>query len=117
VARSQVYTAPLGVSLGHLQPASMWFMQNAMGKAGQRGRRRHGLHASFRSGRAWLHVVPDRTGAIDKLPKANGSAPRYSARLGTARFFMERMLAETAVHLVCIQSGSAATMELPDKAF
>ena len=33
---------------------------------------------------------------IAKLPKANGSAPRMNAKLVTARFFMERMLPETA---------------------
>jgi acyl-CoA dehydrogenase len=34
-----------------------------------------------------------------------------------ARFYMERMLPETAAHLARIQSGSDATMALPAEAF
>ena len=40
-----------------------------------------------------------------------------NAKLVTARFFMDRMLPETAAHLARIQSGAASTMELPDEAF
>jgi 3-(methylsulfanyl)propanoyl-CoA dehydrogenase len=40
-----------------------------------------------------------------------------NAKLTTARFFMERMLPETASHLARIQSGAASTMELADDAF
>jgi hypothetical protein len=35
----------------------------------------------------------------------------------TARFFMERMLPETASHLARIQSGATSMMELPAEAF
>ena len=52
-----------------------------------------------------------------KLPKANGAAPRMNAKLVTGRFFMERMLPETAAHLARIQAGAASTMELPAEAF
>jgi hypothetical protein len=55
--------------------------------------------------------------AIAKLPKANGSTPRYSAKLVTARFFMERMLPETATHLARIQTGAASTMDMPEDQF
>jgi hypothetical protein len=51
------------------------------------------------------------------LPKADGAAPRYSAKLVTARFFMARMLPETATHLARIQAGAASTMELPEEGF
>ena len=37
--------------------------------------------------------------------------------LVTARFFMERMLPETAAQLARIQSGAASTMALPAEAF
>jgi acyl-CoA dehydrogenase len=40
-----------------------------------------------------------------------------SAKLATARFFMERMLPETSAHLARIQAGAASTMELPAEAF
>ncbi|MBS0527948.1 MAG: acyl-CoA dehydrogenase C-terminal domain-containing protein, partial [Proteobacteria bacterium] len=37
--------------------------------------------------------------------------------LVTGRFFMERMLPETALHLARIQTGCTTTMELPAEAF
>jgi hypothetical protein len=40
-----------------------------------------------------------------------------SAKLVTGRFFMERMLPETAAHLARIQAGAASMMELPAEAF
>src|SRR5262249_50288541 len=55
--------------------------------------------------------------ALAKLPKATGTAARLNAKLVTARFFMERMLPETATRLARIQAGAGSTMELPDEAF
>jgi acyl-CoA dehydrogenase len=40
-----------------------------------------------------------------------------SAKLITGRFFMERVLPETAAQLVRIQSGAASMMDMPDEAF
>jgi hypothetical protein len=48
---------------------------------------------------------------------AGDTAPYLKSKLVTARFFMERMLPETASHLVRIQAGAAAVMELPADAF
>ena len=54
--------------------------------------------------------------AQDKIA-ASGATPYLSTKLVTGRFFMERMLPETSVHLARIQSGSATTMELAAEAF
>jgi hypothetical protein len=113
----KTYVKPLETSLGHLRQASMWFMQNAMAKPDNAGAgftdymHMFGLVAL---GYMWCKIVE---AAAAKLPKANGSAPRYSAKLVTARFFMERMLPETAAHLARIQSGAASMMEFPDEQF
>jgi hypothetical protein len=48
---------------------------------------------------------------------AAGDDARMTAKLVTARFFMERMLPETAAHLARIQAGAASLMELPAEAF
>jgi len=111
------YVTPLGVSLGHLQQASMWFMQNAMAKpdnAGAGATDYMHLFGLVALGYMWCKIAE---AAIAKLPKANGSAPRMNGKLVTARFFMERMLPETAAHLARIQAGAASTMELPDEGF
>ncbi|MGH6682321.1 MAG: acyl-CoA dehydrogenase C-terminal domain-containing protein, partial [Pseudolabrys sp.] len=111
------YVAPLGVSLGHLQQASMWFMQNAMAKPDNAGAGSYDymhLFGLVALGYMWCRIAE---AALAKLPKANGSAPVMNAKLTTARFFMERMLPETVTHFARIQSGAASTMELPDEAF
>src|SRR5471032_1515974 len=111
------YVTPMGVSLGHLRQASMWFMQNAMGKPDNAGAGATDYMHMFglvALGYMWCKIAE---AALAKLPKANGSAPIYSAKLTTARFFMERILPETAAHLARIQSGAASMMEMPDEAF
>jgi len=111
------YVAPMGAALGHLQAASMWFMQNAITKPDNAGAGATDYMHMFglvALGYMWCRIAE---ASLAKLPKANGSAPTYSAKLTTARFFMERMLPETASHLARIQSGAGSTMELPDEAF
>jgi len=111
------FVAPLGVSLGHLQQASMWFMQNAMTKPDNAGAGATDYMHMFglvALGYMWCKIAE---ASLAKLPDANGSAQRFNAKLTTARFFMERMLPETAAHLARIQSGAGSTMELPAEAF
>ena len=112
-----VYLKPLGQSLAHLQQASMWFMQNAMAKPDNAGAGSYDymhLFGLVALGYMWCRIAE---AALAKLPKANGSAARLNAKLVTARFFMERMLPETATRLTRIEAGAASTMELSDDAF
>jgi hypothetical protein len=112
-----VYLKPLGQSLAHLQQASMWFMQNAMAKPDNAGAGSYDymhLFGLVALGYMWCRIAE---AALAKLPKANGSAARLNAKLVTARFFMERMLPETATRLARIQAGAGSTMELADDAF
>ena len=111
------FVAPLGVALGHLQQASMWFMQNAMAKPDNAGAGSYDymhLFGLVALGYMWCKIAE---AALARLPDANGSAQIMNGKLTTARFFMERMLPETASHLARIQAGAASTMELPDAAF
>ncbi len=62
----------------------------------------------------WCRMVE---AAHAKLAAGDGDAARMQAKLVTGRFFMERMLPETAIHLARIQAGAASTMELPAEAF
>jgi acyl-CoA dehydrogenase len=110
------YVTPLGVALGHLQQASMWFMQNAMAKPDNAGAGATDYMHMFglvALGYMWCRIAE---AAIAK-PKTNGAGQRMSAKLTTARFFMQRMLPETAAHFARIQSGAGSTMELPDDVF
>jgi acyl-CoA dehydrogenase len=112
-----VYLKPLGQSLGHLQQASMWFMQNAMAKPDNAGAGSYDymhLFGLVALGYMWCRIAE---AALAKLPKANGSMARLNAKLVTARFFMERMLPGTATRLARIEAGAGSTMELADDAF
>ena len=108
------YLKPLGAALAHLQQASMWFMQNAIAKPDNAGAgstdylHMFGLVAL---GYMWARI------AEAALAKSNGAEPAMKAKLVTARFFMERMLPETATHLARIQAGAGSMMELPAEAF
>ncbi len=107
--------APLGTSLGHLQQASMWFMQNAMAKPDNAGAGATDYLHMF--GLVALGYMWCRIAEAVLAKKTNDSEPRMKAKLVTARFFMERMLPETAAHVARIQSGAGSTMELADDAF
>jgi acyl-CoA dehydrogenase len=50
------------------------------------------------------------------LAKADGDATMKN-KLITGRFFMERMLPETATHLARIEAGADSMMEMADDAF
>jgi acyl-CoA dehydrogenase len=112
------FVTPLGEALGHLQQATMWFMQNALQKpdnAGAGATDYMHLFGLTALGYMWCRMVE---AAQAKLAQgANGGAERLNAKLVTARFFMERMLPETAAHLVRIKSGADSVMELPAEAF
>jgi hypothetical protein len=108
---------PLGVATGHLQQASMWFMQNAMAKpdnAGAGATDYMHLFGLVALGYMWCQIAE---AASAKVASGNGAAAHYNAKLTTARFFMDRMLPETATRLARIESGAASTMELPDDEF
>jgi len=112
-----VYLKPLGQSLAHLQQASMWFMQNALAKPDNAGAGSYDymhLFGLVALGYMWCRIAE---AALAKLPHANGSSTSLKAKLITARFFMERMLPETATRLARIESGAASMMELPDDAY
>jgi 3-(methylsulfanyl)propanoyl-CoA dehydrogenase len=109
---------PLGKALGHLQQATVWFMQNAIGKpdnAGAGATDYMHLMGLVALGYMWCRIA---AGASTKLTAdLNDPDGRMAAKLVTARFFMERMLPETATRLARIEAGAAAVMELPAEAF
>ena len=110
------YVAPLSTALGHLQQATMWLMQNAMAKpdnAGAGATDYMQLFGLVVFAYMWARMAKV---AQDKIA-TGGATPYLTTKLVTGRFFMERMLPETSVHLARIQTGSATTMELPAEAF
>jgi hypothetical protein len=110
------FVAPLSTSLGHLQQATTWLMQNAMMKpdnAGAAATDFMHLFGFVALGYMWARMAKVTLAKIAE----SGTTPYLATKLVTGRFFMERMLPETALHLSRIQTGCATTMELPAEAF
>jgi alkylation response protein AidB-like acyl-CoA dehydrogenase len=110
------FVTPLSTALGHLQQATTWLMQNAMMKpdnAGAAATDYLHLFGLVTLGYMWAKMAKVAHSKI----AAGGPTPYLTTKLVTGRFFMERMLPETAVHLARLQSGSATMMELAADAF
>jgi len=112
------YLEPLKQGLDDLQKATMWFMQNAMTKPDNAGAGSTDYMHLF-----GLVALGYMWGQIAKAAHAGlaagdaGNADFLNAKLLTGRFFMERVMPETAAHLARISTGSDTMMEFPDEAF
>jgi acyl-CoA dehydrogenase len=112
------YLKPLGQALAHLQQATVWFMQNALAKPENGGAGATDymhLFGLVTLGYMWCRIVEAARGKL--ASGANGAEPSMNAKLVAGRFFMERILPETASHLARIQAGAGSIMELPADAF
>jgi 3-(methylsulfanyl)propanoyl-CoA dehydrogenase len=112
------FVKPLSQSLGDLQQATMWFLQNALGNpdnAGAGATDYMHLFGLVALGYMWCLIA--EAAKAKGGAGGDGAADRMSQRLATGRFFMERMLPATATHLARIKAGAASTMALPAEAF
>jgi alkylation response protein AidB-like acyl-CoA dehydrogenase len=111
------FVVPLQQGLGHLQQATMWFMQNAMAKpdnAGAGATDYMHLFGIVAMGYMWAKMAK---AAYARKADGNGVAEKMDAKLLTGRFFMERMMPETGMRLARISTGADATMAMPMDAF
>jgi acyl-CoA dehydrogenase len=112
----QPYTGPLASGLDHLRQATTWLMSNAPANpddAGAGATDYMHLMGLVALGYMWCRIVEAALAGI----AADAAAERMRGKLVTGRFFIERMLPETALHLARIRAGAANVMELPAEAF
>jgi alkylation response protein AidB-like acyl-CoA dehydrogenase len=112
------FARPMEKALADLQQATMWFMQNAMAKpdnAGAGATDYMHLFGLVTLGYMWLLQAKAAQGKL--RAGANGATEKMEAKLVTGRFFMERMLPETASRLTRIVAGADSTMALPVEMF
>ena len=115
------YVDPLATALGHLHEATIWLMRNAQTAPDNAAPDNAAAGATdylhlmglVVLGYMWCRIVE----AAQARLAADGTAARMRDKLVTGRFFVERMLPETAVHLARIRLGAANVMELPADAF
>ena len=112
------FTKALKKGLNDLQAATMWLMQNAMAKpdnAGAASTDYMHLFGLVALGYMWAQMAKV---ASEKLAAgANGDGAFYESKLVTGRYFMERVMPETAAHLARISTGADTMMALPAEAF
>lgn len=109
------YIKPLEAALAHLQKATVWLMQNGPKQPDNAGAASYDymhLLGLVALGYMWAQIAKAAL-----ANKSNGSGARMDAKLTAGKFFMERMLPETAAHLARIEAGSATVMEMPAEAF
>ncbi len=112
------YLEPLEESLGDLQNATMWFMQNAMTKpdnAGAGSTDYMHLFGLVALGYMWARIA--RVANARLAEGAEGRDDFYNTKLTLGRYWMERIMPETSAHLARISSGSDTMMNLPAEAF
>jgi alkylation response protein AidB-like acyl-CoA dehydrogenase len=115
-AAMRPYVTPLGPALQHLQQATTWFMQNAIKRpdnAGAGATDYMHLFGLVVLGLMWAQIA--KAALARKAAGVDGA--RMDAKLTTGRFFMERMLPETATRLARITAGADSLMDMPAEAF
>jgi len=107
---------PLKQGLGHLQEATLWFMNNALAKPNHAGAGAYDymhLFGLVSLGHMWVMMAE----AALHL-EAQGLDPQaQKTRLTLAAYFMERAMLRTALHLKHITSGADIMMSLPSDSF
>jgi alkylation response protein AidB-like acyl-CoA dehydrogenase len=111
------FVEPLEKSLGHLQAATMWLMQNAMTNPNNAGAAAYSymnLMGLVSLGFMWAQMAKAAQTAL-----ANGAADAefYQSKLIVARYFAERHLPDTSGLKRKIEAGSDAIMAMAANAF
>ncbi|WP_337266008.1 acyl-CoA dehydrogenase C-terminal domain-containing protein [Oryzifoliimicrobium ureilyticus] len=112
------FTKHLKKGLNDVQGATMWFMQNAMAKpdnAGAGSTDYMHLFGLVVFGYMWAKMAK---AAQESLAAGDGEREDFlKNKLVTGRFFMERIMPETALRRARIETGAESMMELAAEAF
>ncbi|NSY16120.1 acyl-CoA dehydrogenase C-terminal domain-containing protein [Neorhizobium sp. AL 9.2.2] len=112
-----LYTKGLKKGLNDLQASTMWFMQNAMAKpdnAGAGSTDYMHLFGLVTLGYMWAKMAK---AAQTALAAGDPREEYLKTKLVTAKFYMERIMPETALRKVRIEAGADTMMELAAEAF
>jgi acyl-CoA dehydrogenase len=111
------FTKSLKKGLNDLQASTMWFMQNAMAKpdnAGAGSTDYMHLFGLVVLGYMWAKMAK---AANESLAAGSGDADYYKNKLLTGRFYMEKVMPETALRKARIETGADSLMEMAAEAF
>jgi len=112
------FTKHLKKGLNDVQAATMWFMQNAMAKpdnAGAGSTDYMHLFGLVVLGYMWAKMAK---AAEDALASGDSARADYlKTKLVTGKFYMERIMPETALRKARIETGADTMMEMAAEAF
>ncbi len=98
------------------QEATMWLMQNGLANPDNAGAASTDyMHLFGLTGLAYMWALMAKV-SLAKIA-AGDTDPFYENKLVVGRYYLERVLPETAAHLVKLKTGSATMMALPAEAF
>jgi alkylation response protein AidB-like acyl-CoA dehydrogenase len=111
------FTKTIKKGLNDLQAATMWFMQNAMAKPDNAGAGATDYMHLF--GLVILGFMWGKSAkaAYEKLDAGDARTAFLNNKLVTAKFFMERLMPETALRKARIETGADSVMALDAAAF
>lgn len=108
---------PVADALDHFKKATGWFMEHALKNPDNAGAGAVDylyILGYLALGYEWAQMAKI---AQEKLAAGEGDANFWNSKLVLARFYMERMIPDSAVHLAKLQTGAEAMMALADDAF
>ncbi len=111
------FVEPLDKSFKQLQQATMWLMQHGMKNPENAGAGAHdylNLMALVSLGFIWVQLAKV---AQTQLADGTTDVAFYENKLATGRFFVRRILPDTAAHLAKLESGADPVMALAADAF
>ncbi|WP_429931645.1 acyl-CoA dehydrogenase C-terminal domain-containing protein [Agrobacterium vitis] len=111
------FTKQLKKGLNDAQASTMWFMQNAMAKpdnAGAGSTDYMHLFGLVVLGYMWAKMAK---AAQEALESGASNADYYNNKLLTGRFFMEKIMPETALRKSRIEAGADSVMAMAAEAF
>ncbi len=109
-----LYLDGLKEAKARLQEGTNWLMQNGMTDFNNAGAASHDyLHLFGLTVLAYMWTKS----ALVALEKKGSGDPYYEEKLLTGRYFMERMLPDSASHLARIKTGAGTMMALPAEQF
>ena len=110
------FTEGLAKAKGELQDATMWLMQNGLmnpDNAGAASTDYMHLFGLTALAYMWAQIAKTVQGKI----AAGETDPFYANKLVVGRYYVERILPETAAHLAKLKTGAELMMALPAEAF
>jgi hypothetical protein len=110
------FTAGLGKAKAELQEATMWLMQNGLANPDNAGAASTDyLHLFGLTALAYMWALQAKAALARQA--AGETDPFYDTKLTVGRYYVERVLPETASRLAKLKTGSDLLMKLPAEAF